>query len=455
MTAFWWQTRFNLLRWFPEWRAPVVTIDYLTPFIYLSDILFIAVLIVWFITIDWKALRAVCVRSINTLDRYGLALQPLVWLFLLLTIAAISIWLNNAGAWAWYRWLKVVEGGLLGVWVAVRWREPGRRMLYSGILLVGLGLESVMMIGEWFKQASLGWQWLGEWLFTVKTPGIAKIMVDGRPFLRPMATFAHPNIAAAILVTSLPLAAWWWKAAEGRYAWPAHDHRLVWLGRGWLLVILIALFVSFSRSAWLISVILLGVGAVWAWSPKLVVRAVPRLAWSKLAVLPSAIVLSWLAGPLALGRFEALATTDRWSWGLRRELEDVAWALWQSHPWLGVGLNSFTLHVPTVFYGLVRWQQPVHNVWLLALSELGGLGLLALSGLFLSTVSWLALVVWRRNVTFGIAVIGTVWMSVLALSFIDHYWWTSQQAYLAVSGLVGGTLLLKRYLYGGQQALKV
>jgi hypothetical protein len=112
-------------------------------------------------------------------------------------------------------------------------------------------------------------------------------------------------------------------------------------------------------------------------------------------------------------------------------------------------MNSFAvelaLHVDV--YAL-QWWQPVHVVWLLVLAEMGWLGLVSLVGVVWQTVAWLGLAVWRGCRDGEVLVLAGVWLSILGLSLIDHYWWTSQQAFLAVWGVGGGTWVLRKKYIG-------
>jgi hypothetical protein len=446
VATFWWQTRINLLRLFPGWQPPAAQIDYLIPFVYLSDICLVGIVGCWLLTMDWDVVLA-RLGQLRNWDAYDVLLQPLVWLGLVLAVAAVSIEISQAGAWGWYRWLKLIEGGVVAIWIVGRWQDDRRWRWYGGILLAGLGFESLMMIGEWWRQGSLGWQWLGEWQFEVTTPGIAKIIVGHRQLLRPMATFAHPNIAGGVLAVSLPLA-WLWLRNLGSEA----PLITTYISKVWLGVAGLALFLSFSRSAWLTAGILAGLTLAYYASVERSPLIWPSHAWAKIGASAALLVgLGWLAQPLVVSRFESLATTDTWSLGLRQQLSQVAWQLWRSSPWLGVGLNNFTLHTPELLYNSIHWQQPVHAVWLLVLSELGVLGLLALGGLWLSVLAWPLLMIWqaRERTKPAVVLVLLAWLGVILLSLVDHYWWTNQQALLAVFGLGGGTVLLKRQLTTG------
>jgi hypothetical protein len=476
VATLWWQTRFDILTWLPGWAVMDNSIDYLVPFIYLSDVLFglvMAVSITGFVVRitgnkgeerrlehmgwgNWGRMR----EALDIQTLYG----PGFWFGLLMIAGLISIVINGVGIGGWYRWFKLLEGGLVAFWVVKRWGDRGRRNWYVGVLLAGLGLESLVMLGEWLDQSSLGWQWIGEWSFGVGTPGIAKVILGGQNYLRPMGTFAHANIVAAVLVVALPLAWWWkgnmeygiWSAVFGWRINPTMEgslRRIV--NWGWVVLTVAAIGVSFSRSAWVVGVGI-GLWLVVGWwidrSLQSETRNLGSLRKSmRLKVLGLGALggLGVLVGPVAVSRFGSLATTDSWSASLRLRLMGIAWQMWLSHPW-GVGMNNFTVALARnqSLYKM-NWWQPVHNVWLLVLAETGWLGLVGLLGLLATTVWWLFVALWRERgkSLVAVLVLAGVWLAIIALSMIDHYWWTSQQAFLAIWGIGGGTWLLKRKIY--------
>lgn len=425
-----WQTRFSLQPWLGEW--PKLYTDYLIPFIYVADIFLVLVLGCWLL-LSWRQLGEWLRRIFQTNWRWWLA-WPAVWWLGLLLVAGLSIVMNGSELWSWYRWFKLLEAGLLGMWIYGRWGS-GRWRLFGGMFLLSLGIEATIMVGEWWRQSSLGLQWLGEWRFDLYTPGIAKVVWHNQIWLRPMATFAHPNIAAGILVCSLPLAGLWM-----RVALPEEHRGLVWL---WWSMVLLAIGVAFSRLAWILLLVFIGYQAIRWWKDKRWLRYHFDGRWWLMIGL-GLLLMSWVVMPVVVDRFASLGTTDSWSLGIRLDLSSVAWRLWQQHLWWGIGLNTFTLHVPALLGGALVWPQPVHAVWLLVLTEVGLVGFLAWLG-----IGWCVMLQlyesWRqhRHDSLVWAVIMT-WVAVIVLSFFDHYWWTSQPGILLLGGLVGGSSLVCR-----------
>src|SRR5690606_8189525 len=168
--------------------------------------------------------------------------------------------------------------------------------------------------------------------------------------IRPYGTFAHANLLGGYLVFLIGFIL-------------IKLREKIWLYLPLLIVILLALILSFSRSAWLgVATALVG----------LVSLTSLRINWKYLGLcLASLFVLLlivdgrgvWMGRVLSLGG-ESLAE--------RVELYEVALQM-ISAQWWGTGLGSFVLNIPKFIDG--NWgswlYQPVHNVFLLVAVELG------------------------------------------------------------------------------------
>ena len=84
----------------------------------------------------------------------------------------------------------------------------------------------------------------------------------------------------------------------------------------------------------------------------------------------------------------------------------------KQHLWLGVGLGNFVYWVPII-------RQPVHNIYLLLVAELGLPAFLLLSYLAIKSLSHSLRIV---NWSLRIAII-----SILIIGMVDHYWLTLPQ----------------------------
>ncbi|MBM4401655.1 MAG: O-antigen ligase family protein [Candidatus Cloacimonetes bacterium] len=470
LLAFFFQTRFALF-------GGQEVVDYLIPFVYLSDILIILLLVRSF-----KSLRLLRNR------RYFFqAFSFSVFLF----SAAISNLSAVHSISAWYHWLKILEFGAFAFWIAwvvSRVTINNQQSTILKFLSVGLVFQCFIAIGEFVLQRSLGLQILGEWRFSILTPGIAKVVLFGKEFLRPYATFPHPNVLGGILAIMAPICLYTFlatteaqKRAEARKT--SVSQRTLqcsqWLQVFYFILFTFVLFLTFSRSAWLTYLVLLAIVlGFWGWK----FGGFRGLRKWMVRVLLFTLCSLLFAIPIVYQRIKSLQTTDVLSIERRLELGQAAIAMFRDHPLLGVGLGNFipNLEKYLVVSGQGRFLQPVHNVPLLILAETGVVGFAAFF-LFLAVIFrnfvrkakakkefclpashcdlpassrdlpasrclpdsaslWQAGEAWRAGaLRFAFCVL-LMWLGIFITSLFDHYWWTLQAGQLFFWLTVGLTI---------------
>jgi len=209
--------------------------------------------------------------------------------------------------------------------------------------------QSLLAIGQWLKQSSLfGYWFFGEQPYNAASAGIDKIIwFNGALKIPPLGTFPHPNILAGFLVVSLTLILH--QLLQGLSLKTFKD-RPYWItfylcsfASG-----LAALFLTFSLSAWLAFLM--------------------RNKWTLAAAVAALIIfgqrLSFMAPESSFSR--------------RSQLTQMALTMFKDRPLTGVGLNNFTVVMDQYGYipATTRFLQPVHNIYLLLLSETGLVGTL-------------------------------------------------------------------------------
>lgn len=351
----------------PEWAMVLGRrVDYLSPTVFFTDILVILLLITWFFGHHKK-----------------FSVKPL---FLFFSFIAINIFFASRGPVAMYTWIKVLEFVCLG-WYIIQ-TKPKFSFIVSA-LSFGVFYSSFLAITQFFLQHSIGgpFWFLGERTFSVDTPGIARINW-GRELLRPYATFPHPNVLGGYIAAILPLLLWqkpqiFYKAT-------------MFLG-------CVALFLTFSRSAWVVAVV--GISLV-----------------NRKFFLPLLILLVFLIFQFNVNEESVV---------VRQQLNAAAISIWQQSPLFGVGLGNFLVELPRALVSReVYFLQPVHNIYLLLLAETGIVGL----GIFL----WLIWFVIHKKKIFSI------WHLpfgiLLVLGLVDHYPITLQQGQLLLTILAALSL---------------
>lgn len=377
-----------------------IRVDYLSPTLYLTDILIIGILGLW----GWGKMINDQWLMVNWLKRYWWVLAIFIYL---LTNALFA---QNQGA-ALYKFLKIIEFGLLGLYVA-----KNNFLITNYQLPISLAVvySSLIAIAQFLKQSSLGgiFWWLGERSFSAGTPGISLGEFSGKLFLRPYGTFSHPNSLAGFFLVSLILVLGY------NIQHPTSNRVARWLAAtlGTITIVL-----SFSRTVWLIGLML----AFFVIGCRLLRSKKYGLFFISLAIFGAS--LFWL-----LPSLEGKSVQER------TELTKTATLIIQSAPLTGVGLNNFIVQLPKFWQAkTIYFLQPAHNIFLLITAETGLVGLV----IFL----WFLYLTFKKLLEIGNkqSLLLRNWKLVIPLLVIlltgvaDHYWFTLQQNQLLLTILLG------------------
>lgn len=368
-------------------------VDYLSPTIYLTDLLVLVTLGTWVLGQRLKGYRKWWSPE--------LVLAGAVFAFFLLTSFFVA---QNPGA-ALYKLLKLGEFFTLGFYL-VKTRPGLDRLFYP--LSAALAWSSALALAQAAKQQTLGgfFWWLGERTFSLGTPGIARALFDGQLFLRPYSTFPHPNALAGFLLVGLILV--WGRQRKDHLAWAV-------LGATSALAVG-AIILSFGRTVWLVGAGFAVVLLVHLW----------RQGKKALAAILLAGLSLFLVGLSLLGAEVFPAALDP-SVFRRLNLAQAALAMFFQNPLAGVGLNNFIVRLPEFvsYQEATRFLQPVHNIYLMLAAETGLVGL----AVFL----WLIYRILGRFLRTPLTPHSSLFTAVvviLALGLFDHYFLTLQQTQL-------------------------
>ncbi|MDO8576970.1 MAG: O-antigen ligase family protein [Candidatus Daviesbacteria bacterium] len=373
-------------------------VDYLSPTVYFWDILMVGLFVVW-------------ILQKPKVNKTGLNL----FLFFLITQGLSLFGAFNMGA-GLVRLEQYTIAGFFGVYLASAEYKGLLNKIYLPISLGILG-ESVLAILQFIKGGTLGLWVLGERAFSISTPGIAKFDFFGLQFLRPYGTFSHPNVLAGFALLTLVILS----VTKDMTKLYSSANRLRMTIR--LAAVLLAgftIFLTMSRTA-------------------IAAGFISALILFKRKWLVLMGVLLLVLSPILFTRFSSLFNFDNLTLLRREELIESAGQIFLRHPFFGVGLNNF---IPTVASDLTigpsRFLQPVHNIFLLALSETGLVGLIGLVFLIgfpiLSSLrkqgsinNWYRFRSVGRPIKSGMTVLP--WLIIIFLGMFDHYFLTLPQGY--------------------------
>jgi O-antigen ligase len=301
------------------------------------------------------------------------------------TSSSLSAWLTE-----WLKWLQMLllvtvilslAGGRCWTWVVF------------GLVLSGLA-NALVGIYEFFGGS-----------------GALHLLINDR-FFRAFGTFGQPNPFGGFMGLIAPLALMatlgygyrlWYEWRHDRSVQPRTFLLTLVYGLSALLVI-IGLFMSWSRGAWL------GFGV----SIVVLLLALPRKTWQSLTLVLALIAvvgLLWFSGRLPasiVARIESVneeffafedvrgvdITPDNYAVVERLAHWQAALNMIRSNPWLGVGFGNYEVAYPQ--YRLLNWTFPLghaHNYYLNIWAEAGIIGLVGYIVLWFGIV-WLT---WRAR----------------------------------------------------------
>jgi len=353
-----------------------------------------------------------------------------------------------AGSWArdsvvaLYWSVRFVEAGALVFLILAL--KPTLTHALAALAATGT-VQALWGLSQFAFQATFSSKWLGVAVHELVQPGTSVVLTEFGRWLRAYGGLPHPNelgglLAVTILVTGYLFCAGKSKSGISNVKYQisnsastlsfehCNDHLEfeIWnlkFSSAWLLVPLalqvLALITTFSRSGWL--ALALGFAAWW------MVERVNRLPLAAVTVMVAvtalfgAVVL-WepvAARLTAVGRLEQRSVDERVA--SAGESGSILQQVW----WHGLGPGNYTFELEARQPGQRSfYYQPVPNVPLLALAELGLIGFLALALLL-----WYAV---RAAYPLGLPFLAVL----LPGAFLDHYWWTS------ASMLLLGTIVL-------------
>ncbi len=350
--------------WSKHWIVPNslvngVLVDYLMPDVWVQDILAMIIIIANF----QKNISKFRLLITDYLLPARNAL--LAWRAWPITLVLISVILSPISLVSTINFLRFLLA-LGTAWIIYKNKNLHKPALLG--LSAAVVWTSFLAVGQFINQGTfIGWRFLGEPIFTSGSGGVKKIFLFGRQVVAPMAAFPHANVMGAFgLLSFLAL-----KSKKIKY------------------FSLILIFLSFSFPVWLTALFLL-------------IRKSFKYKMTAGFLYFGLILLFLLTTS-----YQLRATSFYRRWNLFKHSLTII----KNHPFFGVGWGGFVRQLPPSTF-----MQPVHNVFLLILAELGIIGT---GGLALLTHQFL-----KNFKLKNYLLLITVY---LLLFSVDHYFWTTTQ----------------------------
>ena len=387
----------------------------------------------------------VIILAIFQIKKVGLkpSISKLDYLLLgLLLFSGLSIiWsVNHYVSWQYFLVLIEVVA-LLYLASRIGWNYI---KLSSAFIASGF-IQACLAIYQFSTQTVFSSKWLGMSSQLVENGGVSVVEGSGR-WLRAYGSLPHPNMLGGFLVIALLFTVGLLFVYQKKYYNPP------WKVSGRLFLTAIALFssltvitygilLSFSRSAWL--GLLFALCFMWV---VLIWKKFKQQLWFffKINIVILMVIILFIStyGDLLSNRFnmdsrlESQSITERQiGW---REAVDII----KDKPLLGVGLGAYTQELYDLDSTREAYAyQPVHNIDLLLMAELGIIGWLVLTTII---VYLLYLLYKKLKLTDDIEVliIAAAFISLLIIGIFDHYLWSLYFG-LLMSFLITGLLIRK------------
>lgn len=377
-----------------------IRIDYLAPTIYLTDLLFVTLFVNWSIRNNKVFIKDFIKRK---------------WIIIaLLLLIVFNTFFSISPIVSLVKWLKVFEMILFSYYIYKR-KDVYSKNAVGKILLISLCIVSLVGITQFLTGKTIGGLFyiFGERTFDIFTPGIALVNLFGNNFLRVYSTFSHPNSLAGFLglffvffyLDNLKI---------NKYS------RLF-----GLLLISITFILTFSLSSF--------IGILFT----LVMLFLLKRNTNFLMLSNLVFYISFLIGLIFLVSSNKLVNLDLnfSSSSIERiRLAEVSGKIISENIFFGTGINTFILSMGNnlTFNNAVWLLQPVHNIFLLLLSELGITGVLLIYVVF---CLFLKRTDKHKNINAKWIFLSIFF--VLITGSLDHYWLTIQQNIMLLSLIIG------------------
>jgi hypothetical protein len=347
-----------------------VRVDYLSIIFYLNDLIFLLLLFL----------------NLSIIKTFLKSFK------IILLLSTINIFFSFSKTICFYYWLRVFQ--FLLIFLIFK----KNKLPIVSILLVFI-LNTVTLLYLAVNQLILGrslqgiFYFLGERFFSLSTPGIAKINFLGKEILRPYATFSHPNSLAGFY-----LFLYFYFLTQKKF------NQFLFLKYFLLFLTSAMILFSFSKIA-IFTFLILNFIYIWQNFKKCFLCQIFKI-----------FVFLILTIIFIQGKGDVLTIKKR------IELIKNAFLIFSQNPVFGVGLGNYLVaqnKIPSSIY--LFFNQPVHNIFLLSLAELG-------------IIFWLIVVHYliKKSKKFSVNNYYLL-ITILITGFFDHYWLTLPQNFFLMA----------------------
>jgi len=288
-------------------------------------------------------------------------------------------------------------------------------------LIISSFFQGFLAIFQYIGQKSLGLHFLGEPLIAANISNVAKINVENSLKIRSYGTFEHPNILGFFLSFTIFL-------NIQKIFSTKKDNQYFYFYLCALIIQIIALYLTFSRHIIFALMISLAIAFVPIWRKKIK---------SKIYMILSIIFIPLIIFIIFFPQFQEriFSLYNQEAFNERIDQIKTSFKIISENP-MGVGYRNYTILLPNYIKNqpINPWDlQPVHNTYLLLAAELGILFILILILLIVLHINnYLKQkkIFQNLDIYYKTQIKKALFVSILILSFFDHYIITSFNAQL-------------------------
>lgn len=384
-----------------------VRIDYLSPTLYLLDII-----VCFFILLS--------IPNFPKFKKYYIENRLFKVLFSLFILSLIlNSFLAKSPQTHIFGIIKLIEFALLGFSISLFFRKRHVRFFVDALALSAV-ISSILAVWQFFQQSSAGgfWYFLGERTFNSLTIGISTVNLNEQ-MLRSYGSFPHPNVLAFFLLTAIVFIIF-------RLRFEKNVYEKIFLISSFMLSTT-ALFFTFSRSVILLAICFF----IYAIYTKL--KANIRLLVVSLVVVFALLYFVFSSQILS---YQFLLR----GFDFRQELYIQSYEILLKNPYFGIGLNNFFVHqAPLIKTISPIIYQPVHNIFVLALLSVGIFAFWIFPYLFVLAIRSLMNKIQIANYELR-SFYGSVLFLIISIGIVgvfDHFFLTLEQGQIMLAIILG------------------
>lgn len=316
----------------------------------------------------------------------------------------ISLFFSYDFILSFYRYIILLLA--ICLFLIIRHFNKDQKKIIINAFLLAAFFQSIIAIYQFIWQKSFAFKYLGIAFQNASILGTSVIETQSGRFLRAYGGFDHPNILGGFMAIVCLYSFWLLIQKRNYYLWFSY------------LLSLSALFFSFSRSAWLAFFLVKTFLIIVLLIKKYAIKRLILVTLSSIILLSSySLIYQDLFSTrlLAKGRIEQISIQERSQTLKSYEIDS------NKQLFFGHGFGSYSLHqyIEDKKKHEAWYYQPIHNIYLLLLSEIGLFGLVS----FLIFLFFIFLKILKKKNIYIFLSLG-IFSLFIILFFFDHWFLT-------------------------------